>query len=453
MKIQHVKITNVLGIDHLEFSPEGFTSITGQNGQGKTSVLEAIKSATGVGHDATLLRKGAEKGEIVLVLDDGTEIQERITASRTTRDVVKDGKKLSKPSDTIKALTDALAVNPVEFLAARKQDRVKVLLESMPIDLDVAYLAEISNVELNLTQKPENPLGTIEFVRKQVFDERTGTNRAVKEKDATINQLRLALPDVPKQVSVDADEDSLRAQVQQLQDDHAAEVKRIDTKLAGLRTEAETERDTIKAAALAEVDRIKAETEARIEAIRTELTAKLEKISTSFAETQAKANRVKTSHSEKTQAALEPLKATVSLIAANRDMMAKRKATLETITMMEQEMAELQEDVESQTRALANIDAYKSELLANLPIPGLEVRDGEIYRDGIQFDRLNTAQQVEIAVKIAALRAGELKLVCLDGCELLDQARLDQLEAQTQAAGLQVFITRVNNEKFSVETR
>ena len=61
LRIAHLKISNILGIDELEFSPAGFNDIRGKNGTGKTSVLEAIKAATGKGHDATLLRKGETK--------------------------------------------------------------------------------------------------------------------------------------------------------------------------------------------------------------------------------------------------------------------------------------------------------------------------------------------------------------------------------------------------------
>lgn len=61
MKIAHVKISNILGIAELEFTPAGFNEISGPNGTGKTSVLEAIKAALSTGHDATLLRKGAER--------------------------------------------------------------------------------------------------------------------------------------------------------------------------------------------------------------------------------------------------------------------------------------------------------------------------------------------------------------------------------------------------------
>lgn len=437
MKIAHLKITNVLGIDSLEFSPAGFTAITGPNGVGKTSILEAIKSATGQGHDATLLRKGAEKGEIVLVLDDGTEIQQRITPTATTRNVVRDGKKLTKPGEVIKALTDALSVNPVEFLTARKQDRVKVLLESMPLTADPAKLTEITGIPVEASSA--HALHVIEAVRQQVYDDRTGTNRAAREKEATINQLRAAMPEAPG--GVEGDEDELRAKLEQAQAARDAEVQRIDTKLAG-----------IKAESAERVQKLKDDAQAKIDAIRAELAQALEQERATLTETETKAGRVRQKALDTFTATAQPLQAAIAAIRANRDAAAKRKATLETVERMQAELQELEADAQRQTKALADLDQYKSDLLASLPIPGVEVRDGEVYRDGVPFDRLNTAQRVAIAFEIAKLRAGELRLVCLDGMEMLDDESLAELRRQAEQADVQVFITRVQGQEFAVHS-
>lgn len=439
MKISHIRISNILGIDSLEFSPEGFTAITGPNGAGKTSILEAIKAATGQGHDATLLRKGAEKGEVVLVLDDGTEIQQRVTPSRTTRDVVRDGKKVTQPGNVIKSLTDALSVNPVEFLTARKQDRVKVLLESMPIRLDAEKLSEISGIPVHVDTEA-HALHIIEAVRQQVYDDRTGTNRAIKEKDATINQLRMAMPDAPG--GVDGDEDQLRQQMEQARTARDSEVQRIDAKLTGIRQESADR-----------IQKLKDDGQARIDAIRAEVQAAVEAERAALADTEAKAGRVRQKAIDAYTAAAQPLQTAIAGIVANRDAAAKRKATLETINQMIEDWEGLKADAEKQTKALEAIDRYKSDLLASLPIPGVEVRDGEIFRDGVPFDRLNTAQRVGIAFEIAKLRAGDLRLICLDGMELLDEDSLHELRQQAQAGDVQVFITRVQGQEFAVETK
>ena len=439
MKISHIRISNILGIDSLEFSPEGFTAITGPNGAGKTSILEAIKAATGQGHDATLLRKGADKGEVVLVLDDGTEIQQRVTPTRTTRDVVRDGKKVTQPGNVIKSLTDALSVNPVEFLTARKQDRVKVLLESMPIKLDTEKLSEISGIPVDANSQA-HALHLIEAVRQQVYDDRTGTNRAIKEKDATINQLQMAMPDAPG--GVEGDEDELRQRLEQAKATRDTEVQRIDAKLTGIRQES-AER----------VQKLKDDGQARIEAIRAEVQAAVEAERATLADTEAKAGRVRQKTIDTFTAAAQPLQGAIASIAANRNAVAKRQATLETINQMIEDWEGLKGDAEKQTKSLEAIDQYKSDLLASLPIPGLEVRDGEVFRDGVPFDRLNTAQRVGIAFEIAKLRAGDLRLVCLDGMELLDQDSLEELRKQAQAGDVQVFITRVQGEEFAVQTK
>jgi energy-coupling factor transporter ATP-binding protein EcfA2 len=439
MKISRIKISNILGIEDLEFSPGGFTKITGANGQGKTSILEAIKSATKSGHDATLLRKGAEKGEVVLVLDDGTEIHERVTASATTRNVVRDGKKISRPGDAIKDMIDALSVNPVDFLTARPADRAKVLLECMPITVDPARLQEISNIDIGTEAGHVQGLQLIDFVRRKVYDDRTGTNRAVSDKDATINQLQAAMPAAP--AGVEGSEDELRARLKDIHDGWAAESARIDKKLAGLKDESSAKILKIREAAQAEIDAIRERTQKAIDAENE-----------SLALIEVKANQQRSKKKDETAAAATPLQDAIRAIVANREASAKRQATMETIKQMRVDLEDLRVDAERQTKAIADIDAYKIELLQSLPIPGIEIIDGEIYREGIPFERLNTAQRVAIAVEIAKLRAGKLAVACLDGMELLDETSLAEIESQTQAAGLQVFVTRVRDEEFGITT-
>lgn len=438
MKIAHVKISNILGITELEFTPDGFNEISGPNGTGKTSVLEAIKSVIVGGHDATLLRKGADKGEVVLVLDDGTEIRKRVTARQSPLDVVRDGKKVTRPTDVVKALTDLLSVNPIDFLRAKKQDRVKVLLEAMPLVADADRLKEITGIPVHV-ESGAHALSVIEAVRKQVYDDRTGTNRAVKEKDATINQLKLAMPDAPE--GVDGNEDQIAAAVDEARNAKDAELKRIDDKLAGIRAEHQSAVDAIRAEAQAKIDAIKAEAVAAVEAKQAEL-----------AEIEGKASAQREKTITKFNDATAPLNQSLAVIRANRGAAAKREQALETIKQMEQELEDLKADSEAQTKALADIDAYKEELLKSLPIPGVEIIDGEIYRDGVPFDRLNTASQVGIAVEIAKLRAGELGVVCVDGLELLDPAAFDEFRDRALESNLQLFVSRVTGDEFQVKT-
>lgn len=439
MQISKIKISNILGVAELELSPKGFTEISGPNGTGKTSILEAVKSVLETGHDATLLRKGAERGETVLVLDDGTELSKTVTPTSSTSAVRRDGKKVPRPAEVIKQLTDMISVNPVDFLRAPKKDRVRVLLEAMPLEADTAKLAEIAGVKV--TAAPgTHALQVIQQVHTEVYDARTGTNRAVKEKKATITQLEQAVPPVPE--GAEGDEPELEAALQEIDATRDAELTRISTKLDGIRNDTRTAIDTIRTELQAAMDKLKAEAQEKVDALNAELAKR---------ETQAAAARER--KVSEFAAQREPIAGQLQALRVNRELHARRAQTLETIGVMETELSELEEEAERQTQALAGIEQYKSDLLNSLPIPDLEVRDGEIYRDGVQFDRLNTAQQVDIAVEIAKLRSGDLGIICVDRIECLDAESLDAFRERALESGLQMFVTRVSDNEFSISTQ
>jgi DNA repair exonuclease SbcCD ATPase subunit len=438
MQINHIRISSILGIDQLELSPKGFTTISGPNGTGKTSVLESIKGALAAGHDATLLRNGAEKGEIVLVLDDGLEITKTVKSAGSTTTVRRDGEKISRPAETIKALTDALSVNPVDFLLAKPKDRTRVLLEAMPLEADTVHLTSIAGVPVS-AQPGVHALHVIDQVHKQVYDARTGTNRAVKEKQATINQLEAAVPPAPEGVS--GDEGELEQGIRAASDERENMLGRITAQLTKLRTQAQADIDAVRAEVQRKIDEAKADGQAKVDAINAELSTK-----------EGKAAAARENANTKCTDIIQPLNTQLQIIRNDRESAGRRKQTLDTIATMQTEHEQLKAEAEQQTGALEAIEQYKSDLLASLPIPGLEVRDGEIYRNGVVFDRLNTAQQVEVAVEVAKLRAADLGVVCVDGLELLDSTTLEAFKESALESGLQLFITRVTDEPMSIET-
>ncbi|MNY25419.1 hypothetical protein D3C86_1592030 [compost metagenome] len=219
------------------------------------------------------------------------------------------------------------------------------------------------------------------------------------------------------------------------------ELDRISTKLTGLKAENQKKIDAIRAEAQRQIDEIKAKAAADAEAITTE-----ERRIEGLAGTQ----REKTI--QKHADAIAPLNTALNSIKENRGAHAKREQAMQTIQQMETELVDLQGDAARQTKALADLEQYKNDLLASLPIPGVEVKDGEIYRDGVVFDRLNTAQQVWVAIEIAKLRAGNLGVSCVDGIELLDPAAFEEFKKQSLASNLQLFVSRVSSEEFAVKT-
>jgi hypothetical protein len=446
MKVSKVRIENILGIQELEFEAGAFNEISGRNGEGKTSALEAIKSVFAGGHDATLLRNGAEKGEIVLVLDDGTDIKKKVTEKGQTTVVERDGVRQPNPATTIKMLTDLLSVNPLEFLRAPAKKRVDVLLDSLPMTASAERLAEILGRQIDV-KASSHALETIALLHKEIFDDRTGTNRAVREKESTINQLAATLPDGPAGTPAGDAAPLL---------DHLASLDSArDTQLGRISTKLDSMRETLNL----EVEGIRALSQQRIEALRQQIedetASAAEKIAvekTAFGDAGRRAAEAREKAIAKHAEDRQGIASQLASIQASQSQAAKHEQTRATIKSMRAEADSLVDDAERQSSALAGLEAYKSELLASLPISGLEVRDGSIFRHGVIFDRLNTAQQVEIAIEIAKKRASELGVICVDGLELLDSRHFAEFKKQVMSSGLQLFVTRVTDGDFEVSS-
>jgi hypothetical protein len=422
MRISLLRISNILGITDLEVTPGRFNEITGSNGVNKTSVLAAIKSVVEGGHDATLLRNGAERGEVVLVLDDGVELRKTVTA-KTSRVEVKKGDTLMKrPQETIAALADLFSVNPIAFLSAPKADRARVMLESMPIELDRDRLAGIVGAELPAWTPGVHALAALDLIRRGIYDERTACNGALKEKRSTIEQLKQAMPDAPG--DSDLNEAELETELARLEQVCADDLEALDAKVAewmAARDARVAEHQAALAELVAQTGLAKERRAARIAEIRqVRLTA------------------------------AQPLAVQLGMVKANRNAAAKREQTTETLQTLGEQIKVCEAESTQRTQALEAIDAYKQELLANLPIANVEVINGEIYRGGVPFDRLNTAQRISIAVDLARLRAGKLGVVCIDGAEALDPKTMEAFKAATEKSDLQFFVTRVTDGALKV---
>ena len=100
--------------------------------------------------------------------------------------------------------------------------------------------------------------------------------------------------------------------------------------------------------------------------------------------------------------------------------------------------------------AVKGLDKLKSEKLATLPIPGIEVRLDdknmpEVYVDNIAWPHVNKSLKCKIAITIAAQALGELPLMVLDESEVLDEGNLQLLTDAAKGMGLQIILARVES--------
>ena len=434
MKVAKVHISNILGIEELDFQPGAVTVIEGKNGVGKTSVLEAIKGALG-GSDATLLRNGATVGEIGLLFDDETRLTATVRPEKKPSLALDNPAygKISKPGAFLAERVDGLAVNPIQFLTAPASKRAEWLLEVLPVEVTDATLRSLGVTELPPPSR--NGLDRLAIARKGVYDERTGINRAAKEKKATATQLQESL------FIADAGGDNpatLRAQLEEAsreRNEKVTEAKRTASELISRNRDlVQAEIDGIRAEAQRKIDDLNAAVARRAEQIQGRLQLDLEGLDAEYA----------------------PKMATLTATIATAEEKARQKAQnekqREICERMQAEAASLEEESTALSVRIDALDALKEEALSKLPIKGVEVRDGEIFLGGIPFDRVNRAKQVQFVLNVAKLRAGEIPLVLVDGLECLDADTFTAFEKAAAKSGLQLICNRVTEGALSVRT-
>jgi len=131
----------------------------------------------------------------------------------------------------------------------------------------------------------------------------------------------------------------------------------------------------------------------------------------------------------------------------------KAAETRKLAAQMESDAQQLLEESDRLTNGLARLEELKTSLLSSLPIPGLEIKDGEIYVDGVPFDRVNESVRVRLAIEVAKLRVGKLGLIAVDGLECMDSKTFAAFEKSAADSGLQFVVSRVSDGPLYVENR
>jgi hypothetical protein len=453
MKVLKIQIKNVLGLQALEIDKPGpWTEISGGNGTGKTSCLDAIRAALGQGSDATLLKQGATEGEVVLLLDDGTEIRKRITEDKSETQVVNpEFGKISKPATYLKKLADTLSLNPIQFLTAPPKDRVNLLLQAIPMTITADKLGFVPQIALAGIDLDKHALEVIGSIGKAIYDLRTGVNRSQKDKEATARQMTETLPadapsgnwsEVYQQKSTELSELRTNAQSRaagikrDAADAEKAQDKLFDAKKQQLNKE------------LAEaIEKLKLDTEIALERASKKCSSVVAQIQT---DRDAAMEAAKAEYDPKNQALIAEISQAKTMI----DQHAKAESTREFIGTLTMGASALEAESAKLTSALSRLEILKASLLEKLPIGGLAIVDGDIQLDGIPYDRVNLSRRVRCSIEIAILRAGNLPLICVDGMESLDEKTFAAFKKETaKLKDYQFIVSKVTSGPLAISTQ
>ena len=98
------------------------------------------------------------------------------------------------------------------------------------------------------------------------------------------------------------------------------------------------------------------------------------------------------------------------------------------------------------TSQLEGLREKKTDLLkgANLPLPGLSVEGGELLYNGFKWDDISSSEQLKVATAIVRRLNPDCGFVLMDKLEQMDLNTLQEFAFWLEAEGLQVLATRVS---------
>ncbi len=417
--ITRIDIQNIGGLEEFHAELGAVNLVIGENGTGKSSILNALEIVLGGGSDPDLIHNGHDHGEVMLTLSDGTTVLKSMErdGSADLKIRTKDGGAVKAPATYLKTLAAGLGFDPIGFLASDPKERAAFLLQNLPL----TFPADEVNVALGVpvVTAPVS-LQKLNELRQGKYDARTELNRKARDLEGTIKDMERALPSDPGK-------------------DWGTERDRLSAKLSGIVSEIATVASQIELEAEQEKTRKRGEIREKIDALNVELSDHLAAVEKAAASSLAEA----TAALEAERAALSEELGTAKARADQeqqavgiRNAIAERKKALEGHISEEMRLS----------KAIERLDKLKHAKLKELPIDGLDLKvDSKgrpvILIDSIPLDKLNRQQQLYVAIQAVSLAAGKLPLILCEAAEL-DSAHVAELTEAAKGAGLQLVLAR-----------
>ena len=390
MKIIRLQAENIKKLRAIDITPESnVVKITGKNAQGKTSVLDSILYAiAGKKYiPSKPIREGEKKANIEIDLGD-FKINRSFTEAGTYLKVTtKEGAQYPKAQEKLSKFIKNISFDPLEFANKSSKEQVETLTEL-----------------LGISEKLEE----LEEAYERAYEERTITNRALREAEAKLNI------DKPKEKYFG--------------------VKRIDVSKVSDQLEKEREKLIIIQQAKDTINECKSEIESLEEGLKE---AKLE-MKTAIEEL---AHHKKDFDEKIVDKLKEKLK--------NATEINERISEAQTFTRLQTEAETLKRKAENWDNTVKEVIAGKMKLItkSNMPIEGLNINENrEVTYNNIPFDQLSGAERLKVSLSIAMAMNPELRVIrILDG-SLLDEDNLKVIEEMATDKDYQVWLEQVRND-------
>lgn len=467
MRTTKIKIRNLFGITETELDGRS-VELTGGNGVGKTSVIDALRYALTNKSDRNIIvRQGEKEGEILIETDTGLTINRKKRIEQSDYKSVKEnGKEVMAPENFLKQLFTPLQLDPVAFTLMDEKSKNRAILDLIKFDWDLNYIRDKFGeipAWVNYEQNILEVLSDMQSENGEWFKERQNVNRDIRNKQAFIEDIA---KDIPANYQAEKWENyDLGAAYKELDQkkEYNSRIERTklfrssyDSKLRKLEADKmisisaeekaiSTERETL----LAGIERCKAEIKAaeeKLAGLSGKLNDKKALIESRFNEAKTKLDAdmsIADDYIDKQPIDCSELQREVS----TAEDMKRHLNEYRRMKNMQEELEHLKKQSDEFTHKIELARTLPGIILetATLPIEGLTVVNGIPLIHGLPVANLSEGEQLSLCVDVAISKPNGLQVILIDGTEKLSSENRERLYKKCHDKGIQFIATRTTD--------
>ncbi len=469
MKISKIIIKNLFGITEQELDSRS-VELIGENGTGKTSVIDAIKYAlTNKSDRDYIVRNGETEGEIIIETDTGLSINRKSRTIQTDYKSVKQNVNIvPSPEAFLRDIITPLQLQPMEFMRMGKKEQNATILNMIdfPWNMETIrdWFGEIP-ADVNYEQNILAVLNDIQAENGTYFRSRQDVNRDIKSKKSVVNDIKAALPqDYDGNQWENVNVGALYTQIEKIRksNEQIEKAKRLKDGYENKLRAIEADRDIALSALNSEMAAKERNIETQLATLKEQINS-LEKeksglssvradrekvIQSEYRESVAKHEATVMSYSEYVNMAPQPI-AHLLKQAEDTEKMKSHINEWRRMLSLQEDIKQLTEKSTSYTEKIEKARNLPGEILekATIPIEGLSVKDGIPLINGLPVSNLSEGEKLDLCIDVAIQNPAGLQIILIDGVEKLSTEMRERLYSKCKEKGLQFISTRTTDSK------
>lgn len=469
MNITKIKIKNLFGIKEYEADGRSL-ELSGKNGTGKSSVLDAIKYAlTNKSDREYIVHKGETEGEIIVETDTGLSIDRKSRTNKADyKSVKRNGLEVGSPEAFLRELFMSLQLNPIEFMKMDKKQQNAIILDMIDYPWDMNKIKEWFGeipAWVSYDQSILSVLNDIQAENGDYYQNRRNIDRDIRNKKAFVEEIANGIPagyDVEKWENASAGDiyrqiermqkenqtierakllmDSRDSKIRKFEADREIEITALDREIANRANQIDK--------SIASLNEQIRSYETEKEQLASKKKDKLEVIEQTYKANVARFDAEVAEYAEyadKQPQDVTPLQEQAQEIEKMQSHINEYKRMLR----LQSEIADMQEQSQQLTDKIEKARTLPGEILANctIPIEGLTVEDGIPLINGLPVSNLSEGEKLDLCIDVALQNQNGLNIILIDGVEKLATDLREKLYAKCKEKGLQFIATRTTDDE------